>query len=183
MNSSTPISSTPAPGRKRSKARTAVVGVLAAGLLLGGGVIAANAATSSSTSTTAAATSQPTATAAATSQSEATAATAAVAAKTALVRHPLAAGLRFFVNGDSSKPNYGQRAARIATFILDKRPKLAAKLPAALQADLKALKDAADSDRVAKATHIRDTALNGGYGPKIQAQAKRMQEQKADRKA
>lgn len=163
----------PAQQRKRSKARTAVVGALAAGLLLGGGVIAANAATSSNTSATAAATSQPTA----------TAATAAVAAKTALGRHPLAVGLRFFVNGDSSKPNYGQRAAKIATFILDKRPKLAAKLPAALQADLKALKDAADGDRVAKATHIRDTALNGGYGPEIQAQARRLQEQKADRKA
>ncbi|WP_284980541.1 hypothetical protein [Arthrobacter sp. efr-133-TYG-118] len=173
MNNSTPTSSTPAQGSKRTKARTAVVGVLAAGLLLGGGVIAANAATSSNTSATAAATSQP----------EATAATAAVAAKTALARHPLAVGLRFFVNGDSSKPNYGQRAAKIATFILDKRPKLAAKLPAALQADLKALKDAADGDRLAKATHIRDTALNGGYGPKIQAQAKRLQEQKADRKA
>ncbi|MGO4584785.1 hypothetical protein AB4Z38_12985 [Arthrobacter sp. 2RAF6] len=173
MNNSTPSSSTPVQGRKRPKARTAVVGVLAAGLLLGGGVIAANAATSSSTSTTASAASQPTA----------TAATAAVAAKTALARHPLAAGLRFFVNGDSSKPNYGQRAAKIATFILDKRPKLAAKLPAALQADLKALKDAADGDRVAKATHIRDTALNGGYGPKIQAQAKRLQTQKSDRKA
>ncbi|WP_284754427.1 hypothetical protein [Arthrobacter sp. efr-133-R2A-120] len=162
MNKTTPSSSTPAEGRKRTKARTAVVGVLAAGLLLGGGMLAANAATS-----------QPTA----------TAATASVAAKTALGRHPLAASLRFFVNGDSSKPNYGQRAAKIATFILDKRPKLAAKLPAALQADLKALKDAADGDRVAKATHIRDTALNGGYGPKIQAEAKRMQEQKADRKA
>jgi hypothetical protein len=160
----------PAQQRKRSKVRTAVVGVLAAGLLLGGGVIAANAAASSNTSATAAATSQPTA-------------TAAVAAKTALGRHPLRVGLRFFVNGDSSKPNYGQRAAKIATFILDKRPKLAAKLPAALQADLKALKDAADGDRVAKATHIRDTALNGGYGPEIQAQAKRLQEQKADRKA
>lgn len=170
MNDNTPTPSTPAQRRKGSKARTAVVGVLAAGLLLGGGVIAANAATSTSASTTAAATSQPTA-------------TAAVAAKAALARHPLAAGLRFFVNGDSSKPNYGQRAAKIATFILDKRPKLAAKLPAALQTDLKALKDAADGDRVAKATHIKDTALNGGYGPKIQAQAKRMQEQKADRKA
>jgi hypothetical protein len=173
MNNTIPSSSTPVEGRKRTKARTAVVGVLAAGLLLGGGVIAANAATSSGTSTTAAATSQPTA----------TAGTAAVAAKTALARHPLAVGLRFFVNGDTSKPNYGQRAANIATFILDKRPKMAAKLPAALQADLKALKDAAPSDRVAKATHIRDTALNGGYGPKIQAQAKRMQEQKAGRKA
>jgi hypothetical protein len=173
MNNSTPSSSTPVPGRRRPEARTAVVGVLAAALLLGGGVIAANAATSTSSSTTAAATSQPTA----------TAATAAAAAKTALARHPLAAGLRFFVNGDSSKPNFGQRAAKIATFILDKRPKLAAKLPAALQADLKALKGAADGDRVAKATHIRDTALNGGYGPKIQAQAKRMQEQKAGHKA
>lgn len=170
MNNSAPSSSTPVPGRRLPKGRTAVVGVLAAGLLLGGGVIAANAATPSGTSTTAAATSQPTATAAAT-------------AKTALARHPLAAALRFFVNGDSSKANYGQRAAKIAISILDKRPKLAAKLPAALQADLKALKDAADGDRVAKATHIRDTALNGGYGPKIQAQAKRMQEQKAGHKA
>ncbi|GAB2738243.1 hypothetical protein ACX801_04785 [Arthrobacter bambusae] len=174
MNKTTPSSSTPAEGRKRTKARTAVVGVLAAGLLLGGGMLAANAATSANA---------PSTTAAASSQPEALAATASVAANTALGRHPLAAGLRFFVNGDSSKPNYGQRAAKIATFILDKRPKLAAKLPAALQADLKALKDAADGDRVAKATHIRDTALNGGYGPKIQAEAKRMQEQKADRKA
>ncbi|WP_028265584.1 hypothetical protein [Arthrobacter sp. MA-N2] len=170
MKSSTELSTTPTQRRKGSKARVAVVGVLAAGLLLGGGVIAANAATSSNApSTTAAVATQPTATAA--------------AAKTALARHPLATALRFFVNGDSSKPNYGQRAAKIATFILDKRPKLAAKLPAALQADLKALKDAADGDRLAKASHIKDTALNGGYGPKIQAQAKRMQEQKANRKA
>lgn len=171
MDNNTGFPNTPAQRRKGGKARTAVVGVLAAGLLLGGGVLAANAATSTNVlSTTAAATSQP-------------AAKAAAAAKTALARHPLAAGLRFFVNGDSSKPNYGQRAAKIATFILDKRPKVAAKLPAALQTDLKALKDAADGDRVAKATHIKDTALNGGYGPKIQAQAKRMQEQKADHKA
>lgn len=171
MDNNTAFSSTPTQRRKGSKARTAVVGVLAAGLLLGGGVLAANAATSTNApSTTAAAASQPNA-------------TAAVAAKTGLARHPLAAALRFFVNGDSSKPNYGQRAAKIATVILDKRPKLAAKLPAALQADLKALKDAVDGDRVAKATHIKDTALNGGYGPKIQAEAKRLQEQKADRKA
>ncbi|MHC6218905.1 hypothetical protein [Arthrobacter sp. MMS24-S77] len=171
MENNTAFPSTPTQRRKGSKARTAVVGVLAAGLLLGGGVLAASAATSTnSTSTTAATTTQPTA-------------TGAVAAKTAAVRHPLAAALRFFVNGDSSKPNYGQRAAKIATFILDKRPNLAAKLPAALQADLKALKDAADGDRVAQATHIKDTALNGGYGPKIQAEAKRLQEQKADRKA
>lgn len=170
MDNNTGFPSSPTQPRKGRKARTAVVGVLAAGLLLGGGVLAANAATSTNVpSTTAAATSHPT--------------TTAAAAKTALARHPLAAGLRFFVNGDSSKPNYGQRAAKIATFILDKRPKLAAKLPAALQADLKALKDAADGDRAAKATHIRDTALNGGYGPQIQAQAKRMQEHKADHKA
>jgi hypothetical protein len=165
MNNSTPNSSTPTDGRKRTKARTVVVGVLAAGLLLGGGAIAANAATSNSTGTTAAATSQ------------------RDAARTARARHPLAAAMRFFVNGDSSKPNYGQHAAKIATVILDKHPELAEKLPAALKADLKALKDAADGDRVAKATHIRDTALDGGYGPRIQAQAKRMQDQKADRKA
>lgn len=163
MNTSIPNSSTPTDGRKRTKARTVVVGVLAAGLLLGGGAIAANAATSSTTGATAAATSQPDA--------------------TARARHPLAAAMRFFVNGDSSKPNYGQHAAKIATIILDKHPELAEKLPAALQTDLKALKDAPEGDRVAKATHIRDTALNGGYGPRIQAQAKRMQDQKADRKA
>jgi hypothetical protein len=163
VNNSTPNSSTPAEGRKRTKARTVVVGFLAAGLLLGGGAIAANAATSSSTSATTAATSQPDA--------------------TARARHPLAAAMRFFVNGDSSKPNYGEHAAKIATIILDKHPELAEKLPAALQADLKALKDAPQGDRVAKALHIRDTALDGGYGPRIQAQAKRMQDQKADRKA
>ncbi|MFH5879605.1 hypothetical protein [Arthrobacter sp. NA-172] len=92
MNNFTPVASTPIQRRKGTKARTAVVGVLAAGLLLGGGVIAANAATSSSASTTAAVASQPNA-------------TTAVAAKAALARHPLAVALRFFVNGDSTKAN------------------------------------------------------------------------------
>ncbi|MEZ2391866.1 hypothetical protein AB6813_20430 [bacterium RCC_150] len=171
MNNSTQDSSSPSHGRRGTKARVAVVGVVAAGLLLGGGALAANAATSSSTtSTTAAASSQPIA-------------APAVAAKKALARHPLAAALRYFVNGDSSKPNYGQRAAKIATFILDKRPKLAAQLPAPLQADLKALKDAAPADQLVKATAIKNNALSGAYGAKIQEQAKRMQEQKADRKA
>ncbi|HKU36254.1 MAG TPA: hypothetical protein VJP90_11955 [Paenarthrobacter sp.] len=178
-----PIQGTPTQRPKGRKARTAVVGLVAAGLLLGGGVIAANAATSSNPGTTAAATSQPAAAVATTASATASAGSVSTAAKAPLARHPLATALRFFVNGDSSKPNFGTRAAKIATFILDKRPKLAAKLPAALQSDLKALKDAAPADQVAKAKAIRDNALNGTYGAKIQAQAQRIEQRKANNKA
>jgi len=50
-----------------------------------------------------------------------------------------------------------------------------AKLPANLQADLKTLESAAAADRDGDATKIKDTALNGGYGNKIQEQAKTIQ--------
>ncbi|MFI5086272.1 MAG: hypothetical protein ACHP7K_10125, partial [Actinomycetales bacterium] len=48
-------------------------------------------------------------------------------------------------------------------------------LPTNLQSDLKALEAAAAPDRDAGATTIRDTALNGGYGDRIQKEAKAIQ--------
>lgn len=173
---STSESTQPVTGGKRRRVRTTVVGVVAAGLLLGGGVMAANAAngtvTAGGTSTA-----SPTTTAGPTSTASPSADTTGTAARHAKVR-VLRHALRFFVNGDSSKPGFGDRAAKIAANILDKHPKLAAKLPGALQGDLKALKDAPESSRVAAATKIRESALNGGYGEQIQKIAKQLQERK-----
>jgi hypothetical protein len=148
--------------RKKHLARTAVVTVLAGGLVLGGGVIVANAATGTPTADQAA-----------------ISATPAASTERTTAHHPLLRALRFFVNGDSSAPSYGDRAAKIAAAILDNHPKLAAKLPDALQADLKALKNAASGDRIEAAKKIRASALDGTYGERIRNLAERLQEHKA----
>ncbi|WP_125610955.1 hypothetical protein [Specibacter cremeus] len=66
---------------------------------------------------------------------------------------------------------FGDRAHEVA-YVLIHHPKAFAKLPAALQSDLKSLEAAALADRDADATKIKDTALGGGYGATIQAEAK-----------
>ena len=78
--------------------------------------------------------------------------------------HGLGAFLR--IKADSPQAA-GDRAATAATALVN-HPQALAKLPAALQTDLKALKDAAPADRVAAAYKIKTTALSGGYGAEVQ---------------
>jgi len=73
------------------------------------------------------------------------------------------------VTADSPQAT-GDRAAKAATTLVG-HPQLFAKLPAALQADVRTLKDAAPADRVKDAYKIKTTALSGGYGAGIQKRA------------
>ncbi|UUL77408.1 hypothetical protein NG819_08055 [Pseudarthrobacter sp. Fe7] len=80
-------------------------------------------------------------------------------------------GLEAFLNLKADSPQAaGDRAAKAATALVD-HPKLFAKLPAALQADVTTLKDAPAGDRVKDAYKIKTTALSGGYGAEIQKHA------------
>ncbi|MCZ2401917.1 hypothetical protein IV498_01635 [Paenarthrobacter sp. Z7-10] len=88
-------------------------------------------------------------------------------AKNGYLRH-LARELRVEVQ---AKDNFGDRA-HVLAFALISHPQAFAKLPQNLQADLKALEAAAAPDRDSAAQKIKDTALNGGYGDKIQKRAK-----------
>lgn len=87
--------------------------------------------------------------------------------------HPLA-GLRAAIQGDLAK---GREAARsvekIATTLID-TPALFEKLPAALQTDLTAVKDASDADRAAALQEVQSSALNGEYGQVVQSIAERI---------
>lgn len=83
-------------------------------------------------------------------------------------KRPLAAALRGLVHGQHA----GQSALKIATTLIE-HPKIFAKLPANLQADLMALKNAPAADQAADAQKIETTALNGGYGQQIQKIAER----------
>lgn len=80
-------------------------------------------------------------------------------------------GLEAFLRVSPDSPQAtGDRAAKAATTLAG-HPQLFAKLPAALQADVKTLKDAAPADRVKAAYKIKTTALSGGYGAEIQKRA------------
>ncbi|WP_457946018.1 hypothetical protein ACTAQI_11640 [Pseudarthrobacter sp. alpha12b] len=82
-----------------------------------------------------------------------------------------AGGLEAFLNLKADSPQAaGDRAAKAATALVN-HPQLFAKLPAALQADVTTLKDAAAADRVKDAYKIKTTALSGGYGADIQKRA------------
>ena len=82
-----------------------------------------------------------------------------------------AGGLQAFLTLNADSPQAaGDRAAKAAAALVD-HPKLFAKLPAALQADVTTLKDAAPADRVKDAYKIKTTALSGGYGADIQKRA------------
>ncbi|SDP44001.1 hypothetical protein SAMN04487914_111113 [Arthrobacter sp. ok909] len=85
--------------------------------------------------------------------------------------HGLGAFLRLNANSPQAA---GDRAAKAATALVN-RPRVFAKLPAALQADLTALKDAAPADRVKDAFKIKTTALSGGYGADFQKRAENFQ--------
>ncbi|MHC6594255.1 hypothetical protein [Arthrobacter sp. C152] len=80
-------------------------------------------------------------------------------------------GLQAFLRLNADSPQAaGDRAAEAATALVN-HPQLFAKLPAALQADVTTLKDAAPADRVKDAYKIKTTALSGGYGAEIQKRA------------
>ncbi|MCB5294268.1 hypothetical protein BJQ90_03733 [Arthrobacter sp. SO3] len=80
------------------------------------------------------------------------------------------AGLRQELRTAFTSANPGAGLQKIADQVIS-HPKLLAKLPANLQADLKTLKDAAPADLDTQANKIKDTALNGGYGAQIQKAA------------
>lgn len=80
-------------------------------------------------------------------------------------------GLGVFLQLNADSPQAaGDRAAKAAAALVN-HPKLFAKLPPALQADVKALKDAAPAERVQDAYKIKTTALSGGYGAEVQKRA------------
>jgi hypothetical protein len=60
----------------------------------------------------------------------------------------------------------GSKAQALATRIVD-NPRIFSALPANLQSDLTALKNAPAADAVAQAEQIRSTALAGGYGAQL----------------
>jgi len=80
-------------------------------------------------------------------------------------------GLQAFLSLTANSPQAaGDRAAKAAAALVN-HPQVFAKLPAALQADVTTLKDAAPADRVKDAYKIKTTALSGGYGAEIQKRA------------
>ena len=87
--------------------------------------------------------------------------------------HPLA-GLRAAIQGDLPQAREAARSLEeIATTLLD-TPALFEKLPAELQTDLTAVKDASDADRAAALQEVESSALNGDYGQTVQTIAERM---------
>ena len=86
-----------------------------------------------------------------------------------------AGGLQAFLSLNADSPQAaGDRAAKAAAALVN-HPQLFAKLPAALEADVTTLKDAAPADRVKDAYKIKTTALSGGYGAEIQKRAEALE--------
>jgi hypothetical protein len=96
---------------------------------------------------------------------------ASTSAHAGLRAHPL---LRELANDFRTGQDASARAQAIAKRIVNS-PKLFAKLPANLQADLTALAGATGDDIATDAAKLKDTALAGGYGPKAQKVAERIQ--------
>ncbi len=71
--------------------------------------------------------------------------------------------------------NAGDLATVGAIALVDSYPKFEAKLPAALQSDLKTLADAPASQRAADAAKLKTDALGGAYGTRIQKEAQNIQ--------
>ncbi|UUL77414.1 hypothetical protein NG819_08085 [Pseudarthrobacter sp. Fe7] len=89
--------------------------------------------------------------------------------------HPFVRALRTELRVDiQAGDGFGDKAHQIA-YVLIHHSAAFAKLPANLQADLKTLEAPAASDRDGDAAKIKDNALNGGYGDKIQKEAKAIQ--------
>jgi hypothetical protein len=98
-------------------------------------------------------------------------AAAKAAGKTGYGHGNLGAFLRLNANSPQAA---GDRAAKAAAALVN-HPQIFAKLPAALQADVTVLKDAAAADRVKDAYKIKTTALSGGYGAEIQKRAQALE--------
>ncbi|KRE66457.1 hypothetical protein [Arthrobacter sp. Soil761] len=82
------------------------------------------------------------------------------------------AGLRQELRTAFSSDNPGAGLQQVADQLIS-HPQVFAKLPANLQADLTALKNAAPADLGAQANKIKDTALNGGAVPSCRRWRKR----------
>lgn len=93
-------------------------------------------------------------------------------AKTHKAGHALRAELVTVIKNGK---NAGDLATVRAIALVDTHPKFEAKLPAALQSDLKTLADAPASQRAADAAKIKTDALSGAYGTKIQKEARNIQ--------
>lgn len=87
-------------------------------------------------------------------------------------------GLRQELRTAFSSDNPGAGLPQVADQLIS-HPKLFANLPANLQADLTVLKKAAPADLGAHANKIKDTALNGGYGAKVQKMAEALEKKAA----
>jgi hypothetical protein len=113
--------------------------------------------------------------AAASPSAPAPSATASPSAGAKTGTHAGAGNLGAFLRLNANSPQAaGDRAAKAATALVN-HPKVFSKLPAALQADLTTLKNAAPADRVKDAVKIKTTALSGGYGADIQKRAENLQ--------
>lgn len=145
-----PISSVPL----KTRIGVGAAAILAAGAMIGIGISGASASTTPSPS--------PSATASPSTGSH---------AKASKERRLLPA----FLNIEDNSPQAaGDRAAKIATTLVN-HPQLFTKLPAALQTDLNALKNAASTDRVKDGLRIKTRALSGGYGSGIQKHAQNLE--------
>ena len=82
------------------------------------------------------------------------------------------------IRDDALAGEYGDRVARAAERIQDRRARVFDHLPEDLQADLEELKALPDAEKVAAAQELRAGALAGEYGEQVQAFAERMQERR-----
>lgn len=94
-------------------------------------------------------------------------ASAATSLKTG-AKHPFGASLRDELRGDvGTGHDLGRSAKKLATNLIG-NPDVFAKLPANLQSDLTAIKNAPASEAGAEAKRAEATALSGGYGAQVQ---------------
>lgn len=155
MNTTPDALRTPSARLWRVRAGAAAAGAV----LIGGAVLGATSASAASQSPSP-------------SAGASTAAAAAPGNGKQAAARPFARALRTELRVDiQAKDGFGDKAHEVA-YILIHHADAFAKLPANLQADLKTLEAAAASDRDGDAAKIKDTALNGGYGDKIQKAAK-----------
>ncbi|MDQ6753551.1 MAG: hypothetical protein M3017_09110 [Actinomycetota bacterium] len=166
--------------RRRWRNRTAAMATGA--VLLGAAVFGATAASaadpgpspSAGASSTVASSSSAPATTGATSSSSSSPSSAAATDKEH-AKHPFVRALRRELRiGIQGKSGFGDQAQAVAYRLIHHTAAFG-KLPANLQSDLLTLEAAAAPDRDGAATKIKDTALNGGYGDKIQKEAKAIQ--------
>lgn len=88
------------------------------------------------------------------------------------------AGLRHELRTAFNSATPGAGLQKVADQLIN-HPKVFAKLPTNLQADLTALKNASPADADGQANKVKDAALNGGYGAKIQKMAQSLEKKAA----